>query len=170
MSSLAELPNLMGFFSYSREDDDGSDGKLSKLRMRIQEELRAQLGRTKKDFSLFQDQAAIPSGTLWEEEIKLAVGQSVFFIPIITPTAAKSSFCKIEFDAFLAREKELGRTDLIFPILYISVPALTDDRWRQDPLLKIVGSRQYEKWRDRRGRTVGPAAAARTGSPPRNPR
>ena len=59
MSSLAELPNLVGFFSYSREDDEGSDGKLSKLRMRVQEELRAQLGRTKKDFSLFQDQAAI---------------------------------------------------------------------------------------------------------------
>src|SRR5262245_195986 len=112
MSSLAELPNLVGFFSYSREDDEGSDGKLSKLRERIQEELRAQLGRTKKDFSLFQDQAAIRSGTLWEEEIKSAVGQSVFFIPIITPTTVKSSFCKIEFDAFLTREKELGRTDL----------------------------------------------------------
>jgi hypothetical protein len=59
MSSLAELPALVGFFSYSREDDEGSGGKLSKLRERIQEELRLQLGRTRKDFRLWQDKAAI---------------------------------------------------------------------------------------------------------------
>jgi hypothetical protein len=49
MSTLAEIPELVGFFSYSREDDEGSGGRLSKLREQIQEELRAQLGRTKKD-------------------------------------------------------------------------------------------------------------------------
>jgi len=49
MSSLAEAPDLVGFFSYSREDDEDSGGKLSKLRERIQAELRGQLGygRTK---------------------------------------------------------------------------------------------------------------------------
>jgi TIR domain len=146
MASLADARELVGFFSYSREDDEGSDGKLSKLRERIQEELRAQLGRKRNDFKLFQDHAAIASGTLWEKEIKSAIAQSVFFIPIITPTAVRSPFCKFEFDAFLQKEKELARSDLIFPILWITVPALTDDRWRQDPLLKIVGSRQYEKW------------------------
>jgi hypothetical protein len=40
MSSLADAPDLVGFFSYSREDDEGSGGRLSKLRERIQEELR----------------------------------------------------------------------------------------------------------------------------------
>jgi len=58
VSTLAELPELVGFFSYSREDDEGSGGRLSKLRERIQEELRAQLGRTKKDFRLWQDKFA----------------------------------------------------------------------------------------------------------------
>ena len=48
MASLADTPDLVGFFSYSREDDEGSGGRLSKLRERIQEELRAQLGRTKR--------------------------------------------------------------------------------------------------------------------------
>src|SRR5262249_38299159 len=47
---------------------------------------------------------------------------------------------------FLARERELGRSNLVFPILYIPVPALTDDRWHQDKLLSIIGSRQYEEW------------------------
>jgi hypothetical protein len=32
MSSLADAPNLVGFFSYSREDDEDSGGKLSKLK------------------------------------------------------------------------------------------------------------------------------------------
>jgi hypothetical protein len=150
MSSLAELPDLVGFFSYSREDDEDSGGKLSKLRERIQAELRGQLGRTKRDFRLWQDKVAIAHGELWEDRIKSAVAESVFFIPIITPTAVRSYHCKFEFDSFLAREKELGRSNLVFPILYIPVPALTGDRWRQDPLLAVIGSRQYEQWQDLR--------------------
>src|SRR5262249_851470 len=78
------------------------------------------------------------------------ISESVFFIPIITPTAVRSSYCKFEFESFLAREKELDRNDLIFPILYVPVPALTDDQWRQDPLLSIIASRQYEDWQNLR--------------------
>src|SRR5215813_7038130 len=70
MSSLADAPDLVGFFSYSREDDEGSGGRLSKLRERIQEELRLQLGRTKRDFRLWQDKVAIAHGELWEDTIK----------------------------------------------------------------------------------------------------
>jgi Caspase domain/TIR domain len=148
MASLADLPLLAGFFSYSREDDEGSGGKLSKLRERVQEELRGQLGRTKANFKLWQDKIAIAHGELWEETIKKGISESVFFVPIITPTAVRSPYCKIEFDAFLARERELDRNNLIFPILYIRVSELTDNRWRQDPLLTIIGSRQYEDWLD----------------------
>ena len=128
MSSLADLPELVGFFSYSREDDADSHGALSALRSRIQGELRGQLGRTAKTFRLWQDKEAIPSGTLWETEIKNAVAQSVFFIPIITPTVVASPYCRFELESFLAREAALGRSDLVFPILYIDVPALEDSR------------------------------------------
>jgi uncharacterized membrane protein HdeD (DUF308 family) len=149
MSSLAELPELIGFFSYSREDDVDSHGALSELRNRIQGELRGQLGRTTKSFRLWQDKEAIPAGTLWEAEIKTAVGQSVFFIPIITPTVVASPFCRFEFEAFLEREAVLGRTDLVFPMLYIDVPALQDSARRQnDPLLAIIAKRQYVDWRE----------------------
>jgi len=150
MSSLADYPHLVGFFSYSREDDEGSGGRLSKFRICIQEELRGQLGRTKGDFELFQDKVAIAHGTKWESEINSAIAGSVFFIPIVTPTAIRSYHCKFEFDSFLAREKELGRSDLIFPIIYIPIPALNDGRWRQDPVLEIVGSRQYLDWQQLR--------------------
>jgi TPR repeat protein len=150
MASLADTPDLVGFFSYSREDDEGSGGRLSKLRERIQEELRAQLGRTKRDFRLWQDKVSISQGELWEDNIRKAVAESVFYIPIITPTAIKSRYCKFEFETFLAREKELERSNLVFPILYIQVPGLMGDSWREDPLLVIIGSRQYEQWQNLR--------------------
>jgi WD40 repeat protein len=150
MSSLAELPELVGFFSYSRRDDENSRGALSRLRAHIQGELRLQLGR---NFRLWQDTAAIPDGSLWEDEIKRAIAEAVFFIPIVTPAAVASEHCRFEFESFLGREAALGRNDLVFPILYIRVPALEhEQQWRQDDLLKIVGTRQYMDWQKYRHR------------------
>jgi cytochrome c len=155
MSSLAELPELVGFFSYSREDDEDSHGALSALRDRIQRELRGQLGRTMRTFRLWQDKEAIAPGTLWESEIKTAVAQASFFIPIITPTVVRSEYCRFELEAFLSREAELGRSDLVFPILYIRVPELEDTaRQRNDPVLSIIAKRQYLDWRELRHRDV----------------
>jgi TIR domain len=148
MSTLAELPVVVGFFSYSREDDEAFKGTLSALRDSIHRELSAQLGRSKTTFRLWQDQAAIAPGKLWESEINAAVDQAVFFIPIVTPRAVSSKYCKFEFGAFLAREKGLGRNDLVFPILYISVPALENEaKWRDDPVLSTIALRQYVDWR-----------------------
>jgi TIR domain len=148
MSSLADLPEIVGFFSYSREDDEAFEGTLSALRGAIQRELSAQLGRSKTTFRLWQDQEAIAPGKLWKSEIKTAVEQSVFFIPVVTPRAVKSHYCKFEFEVFLSREQELGRADLVFPLLYIRVPALESEaQWRTDPVLTIVGMRQYVDWR-----------------------
>jgi hypothetical protein len=155
MTSLADLPEIIGFFSYSREDDEDSQGALSALRDRIQRELRGQLGRSMKTFRLWQDKEAIAAGKLWEDEIKNAVGQAVFFIPIITPTVIKSPYCKFELESFLAREAELGRNDLVFPILYITVPELDDSAsQKNDPVLSIIARRQYLDWREFRHRDV----------------
>jgi flagellar biosynthesis GTPase FlhF len=151
MSSLADLPDLVGFFSYSREDDLGSRGGLSALRDAIQTELSAQLGRSQNEFRIWQDKTAISLGTLWEKEITQGIHQSAFFIPIVTPRALRSQNCGFEFQSFLAREAELGRDDLVFPILYIPVPALEDEKvWRNDPVLSVVGTRQYLDWRELR--------------------
>ena len=161
MSSLADLPELVGFFSYSREDDADSHGALSALRSRIQGELRGQLGRTAKTFRLWQDKEAIPSGTLWESEIKNAAAQSVFFVPIITPTVVASPYCRFELESFLAREAALGRNDLVFPILYIDVPGLEDAAAeRNDPVLSLIAKRQYVDWRKLRHRDVGTTDAS----------
>jgi hypothetical protein len=151
MSSLADLPELIGFFSYSRDDDDDSQGALSELRDRIQRELRGQLGRSRSTLRIWQDKEAIAPGKLWESEIGAALEGAVFFIPIVTPTTVKSQYCKHEFESFLARERALGRTDLVFPIYYIRVPTLEREAdWRSDPLLSIIAKRQWVDWRELR--------------------
>ena len=160
MSSLIDRPELIGFFSYSREDDEDADGALSKLRDRIQRELGSQVGRSRKELRLWQDKAAIPHGTFWEKEISSAIAESTFFIPIVTPRAVRSRYCVFEFRAFLAREAELGRDDLVFPILYIPVLELEqEDVWRADPLLTIIGTRHYLDWRGLRHQDIGSTEA-----------
>ena len=149
MSSLAKLTEVVGFFSYSRDDDRDSKARLSRLRDAIQRELGSQLGLDKKCFRLWQDKEAIALGTLWETKIKDAIDKSVFFIPIITPRAVGSRHCNFEFESFLERERGLERDDLVFPILYIAVPALEDEaEWRSDPVLSIIGRRQHVDWQN----------------------
>jgi hypothetical protein len=158
MSSLAELPDLVGFFSYSRSDDEHSQGALSQLRVRIHNELRLQLGR---HLRLWQDTAAIPDGAQWKSEIERAIGESVFFIPIVTPSAVASKHCRFEFESFLKRESALGRDNLVFPLLYVRVPELEDEQqWTHNDVLKIIGTRQYFDWRRNRHRSFADAEVA----------
>lgn len=159
MSPLADLPELVGFFSYSRDDDEAFHGSLSALRDAISRELGARLARNKSDFRLFQDREAIAPGKLWEVEIAEAIKQSAFFIPIVTPRSVGSPHCKFEFASFRDREKDLGRNDLIFPILYLEVPQLNDDaKWRMDPVLSVIGQRQYFDWQPFRHLSINSTA------------
>lgn len=148
---LIDLPELVGFFSYSREDDDDAAGRLTALRDAIQRELRGQLGRSRRQLRLWQDKEAIIPGRLWQKEIKAAIEEAVFFIPIITPTVVNSNYCRSEFEFFLEQERMFGRSDLVFPILYIRVPELEhESRWRDHPVLSVIGQRQWVDWRQLR--------------------
>jgi hypothetical protein len=129
------------------EDDRDSDGALTILRDSIRRSLRGQLGRAATDLNLFQDVVAIPYGAEWEKAITESIGVSTFFIPIITPTAVNSENCQKEFELFRAREAELRRQDLIFPILYIPVMALKYEvKRRQSDVLKVIHARQCADW------------------------
>jgi flagellar biosynthesis GTPase FlhF len=164
MASLARFyaSNLVGFFSYSREDDSDFNDVLSKFRFAIQAELGAQLGRNRDNFRIWQDKFVIPHGTLWQKQITDAVNQSAFFIPIITPRVVNSPNCAFEFESFVARERQLGRDDLVFPILYIQVPELDDGTWQENPVLKLVKEREYLDWRNFRYRSLESPEVAET--------
>ena len=116
----------IGFWSYSRQDDEHSGGRLSQLRARLSSELQINYGRDR--VQIFQDSSAIPYGAEWDDVIRDALGRSTFFIPILTPNFIQSEFCLHEVEVFLERERalhaahpELAGQRRIFPILYIPI-------------------------------------------------
>ncbi len=149
---LANVRPLRGFFSYSRDDDRSSEKALSKLREKITGELNMALGLGRM-VELWQDTQDIRGGTRWQDEIRKGIETSVFFIPIITPNSINSPNCQFEFDAFREQEQTLGRSDLIFPILYIDVWQLKrESHWRGDERLQLVAERQFEDFTELRPR------------------
>jgi hypothetical protein len=126
MPSLADLPELIGLLSYSVDDAAHFLGALSRLRAAIQRELEGQLGRSENTVRLYSLRS------------KILIERSVFFIPVITPTALGSDSWRQTYLSILARETALKRIDLVFPILLTDVPNLD---W------SLVGTREYLDWR-----------------------
>ncbi len=132
------------FFSYVHQDDDHDDGRISKIRKWLENEISAQTG---EDFQIFQDRSDISWGDAWEERINGALDGSTFLIAIITPRYLKSVYCRKEFQRFTKREKELSRNDLILPLLYMDTQSLADT---DDEVAVEISSRQYADWRSLR--------------------
>lgn len=114
----------IGFWSYARQDDEASGGRLSQLRVQLGRELQLRYG--KERVQIWQDVRAIPPGSRWEEEIDKGIAESTFFIPIITPAFIESEYCCLEVQKFLEREREIrtahpevSTRGRIFPLLYI---------------------------------------------------
>jgi sulfatase modifying factor 1 len=117
----------VGFWSYTRDDDARSRGRLSQLRTLLADELQGRLGRAERA-QIFQDVAGIPYGAAWENELDTALECCSFFIPILTPGFLQSEMCCREVMRFRQREITLRRNDLIFPIHYIDVDEVQPDR------------------------------------------
>jgi formylglycine-generating enzyme len=146
-----------GFWSYTRDDDGVSAGRLSLLRVFLTGELRARTGRS-AGVRIFQDVATIPYGAEWDREIGKALSQSSFFIPIVTPGFVQSQMCCLELIRFREHEAALGRSDLIFPLHYIDTDDLDPDRTADcfDPsALRLLRARQMFDFRDMRFRDPG---------------
>jgi hypothetical protein len=117
---VAETLKPNGFWSYSRDDDERSRGKLSQLRSLLQTELQGRFPGHDRAH-IFQDLAGISYGEAWKKALETALDDCSFFIPIVTPGFLLSEWCGLEVLRFQVRMKKLGRDDLIFPIHYIDV-------------------------------------------------
>jgi hypothetical protein len=115
----------VGFWSYTRRDDDFSRGRLSQLRSLVLAEIQTQYGRD--DVQLFQDVGAIPDGADWEQLTTDAIRQASFFIPIVTPNYIQSPWCARETKMFATRVEAM----------FEAHPDLPRDRLRMFPLLWI---------------------------------
>jgi hypothetical protein len=66
---------------------------------------------------------------------------------VITPGFFRSKPCRDELARFLAREKSLGRSDLVLPVYYINCPTLNDEVKRAgDDLAQAIYEHQYADW------------------------
>ena len=132
------------FFSYVHQDDEHDQGRLTKIREWFEGEISAQTG---EPFEIFQDRDDISWGDAWEDRINGALDGSTFLIAVITPRFLKSAYCRKEFLRFAKREKELGRNDLILPLLYMDTQGLDDP---DDEIAVTISSHQYADWRNLR--------------------
>jgi parallel beta-helix repeat protein len=136
------------FMSYAHIDDEYEDGLVSELRQRLSGAVRAQTG---EDFPIFQDREDIQWGQHWRQRIEETLDAVTFLIPILTPSFFKSAVCREEVTRFLEREQQLGRSDLVLPMYYISTPELDDPVGREaDELARVLASRQFADWRELR--------------------
>jgi hypothetical protein len=74
------------------------------------------------------------------------------------PLFFSSAACRAEADGFLARERALGRNDLILPIYYIDCDDFRPDS--EDTLKAVLARRQYADWRKLRKATEADVDAA----------
>ena len=92
----------IGFWSYARSDDEASNGRLSTLRRLLRGELKLHWGR--QEVRIWQDVEAIPYGTTWLTEIRQALAETSFFIPIVTRAFLESKMCCQEVMVFHQRQ------------------------------------------------------------------
>ena len=134
------------FMSYARFNDQHDGGQLSQFRKRLEAEVQAQTG---EEFAIFQDRNDISWGQNWKQRIEEALDGVTLLLVIITPSLFRSQACRAEVKRFLDRERDLGRTDLILPVYYISAREMKKDLRAQerDELARVLASRQFADWR-----------------------
>ena len=144
------MPNEpAAFMSYVRFDDQHNDGQLTEFRERLSAEVRMQTGAA--EFAIFQDRHNIAWGQNWQRRINGSLDAATLLLVIVTPSLFRSRACRDEVERFLDRERELGGQDLILPVYYISAQEMDDsDLYESDELVRVLASRQYADWRDRR--------------------
>lgn len=134
----------IAFLSYARRDDEYEQGRITEIRKHLQSEVEIQTGTT---FQIFQDQENISVGQPWRTQIQLSIDNTSLLIAIVTPSFLLSPACRDEVSRFIRREEELGRDDLIIPVVYIPTPALTN---ADDDAARILRERQFADWTDLR--------------------
>jgi hypothetical protein len=145
-----------GFWSYTSRDDSASGGRLSQLRQLLADQLQQHVGRTQ--VHVFQDVASIAPGADWERQIREALAESSFFIPIVTPAFLQSEWCCREVTLFRAIMEQRGRDDLIVPIHYLDVDRFADARRGEcyDPaVFDFLRTKQWVDFRPLRLRNPG---------------
>jgi hypothetical protein len=138
------------FWSYVHADDEHENGRITRLRERLERSIQFQSGI--RDFRIFQDRRDIGWGQKWQGFISGSLEQALLLFPVITPSFFSSIECRKETQAFQVRQTALGRDDLILPLYYFTADPMEDaDHAAPDPaereLAALFNAHQREDWR-----------------------
>jgi hypothetical protein len=141
------MPQAQAFMSYAHIDD--RHGRLTRFREELGGEVHVHLGR---EFAIFQDWNDIGWGQNWKARIQQSLEQeAIFLIPILSPSFFNSGPCQAELRAFLDKETNLGRDDLVLPVYYVDCPLLHDQAaLANNDLARTIAARQFADWRELR--------------------
>lgn len=140
---MAEL-EAVGFWSYAHADDEAEGGRILQLADLVKAQYAAVTGGD--ELRLFIDRDDLEWGDEWRPKIEEALGVITFFIPVVTPRYLKSPECRSEFLKFAGHAKSLGQEELLLPIHYMDVPALTEGE-SEDEVVQTIKKTQWVDWR-----------------------
>jgi hypothetical protein len=138
------------FWSYAHEDDSLDKGAILRLANGLQAEFSLITGET---LDLFVDRTGISWGDEWRARIDNALVRTTFFVALLSPRYFRRPECRRELLEFAAQAQSLGVSELLLPILYVSVPNFTDEN--SDEAVALAARMQYEDWTQMRLRDEG---------------
>jgi F-box protein 11 len=150
---MVPKPVVAGFWSYVHLDDEHENGRITRLRERLERSIRFYSGH--RDFRIFVDRRDIGWGERWAQVIAGSLDHALLLFPVITPSYFSSRPCREEALAFQKRQAKLGRDDLILPIYYVNADLMAGaDKATPEPeeqeVTALLRAHQYEDWRQLR--------------------
>ncbi|MCP4680319.1 MAG: toll/interleukin-1 receptor domain-containing protein [Deltaproteobacteria bacterium] len=135
------------FLTYAHQDDKGAGGKrpIKMLRDEVVQACRQRMGD--KRFEIFMDTENIPLADVWRQRIDNTLNEAMLLLAVLTPSFFASEYCFTEVQVFMARERELGRKDLVLPIQWLD-PSVVDPKGPFDEkILRSLFERQMMDFR-----------------------
>jgi hypothetical protein len=139
--------DFQAFLSYAHADAE--DGYIKQLLTFLSYEINL---LTTGQFRIWMDRNQLLPGMRWWNEISTNIGTVFFFIPVVTSRYLQSEYCRKEFGDFLRREAQLGRDDLMIPIVYVDTPELNSRNASGttgkeiEAIVTQIKNRQYSSW------------------------
>ncbi|MBB4267837.1 toll/interleukin-1 receptor domain-containing protein [Roseospira visakhapatnamensis] len=133
--------NTVAFFSYSRHDDQAVDGLLSKIRSKLEVEVRVRSGD--EDLQVFQDTDDIDMGDDWRSVLREAIDSSVVFIPVVTPFYFTRPACREELNIWLSNYRTPEERKRIIPIKFLPIRTKSGNGAQNDNLRIELEKIQY---------------------------
>ena len=147
---------MLAFFSYSHIDAESEGALIAEIHAQLEKKTRARWGS--RSFEIWRDEQDLRWGEKWSKAIDDAIAKSDLFVLLLSPGWLRSSFCRMEFEAFKQREHAIdtGERILVAQILDIPEALLASDAGCRQ-LMDELGTRQRKMWmsladRSRNGR------------------